>query len=84
MLRFKHLPGKENPVVDALSPGVTDTKKTFTNEPILAHYEKPRAKTTASASPVILQNGLDLRECTTPECEAYAEEILTDCAKDVG
>ena len=72
MLRFKHLPGRENPVADALSRGVTDTKKTFTNEPILAHYEKPRAKTTTSASPVILQNGQDLRECTTPECEAYA------------
>ena len=76
MLRFEHLPGKDNPVADALSRGVTETKKAFTNEPILGkiegiHHEKPRAKTIASANPVILRNGQDLRECTTPGCEAY-------------
>ena len=60
MLRFEHLPGKENPVADALSPGVTETKRIFTYEPMLRqfegeHHEKPCAKTTASANPVILQ-----------------------------
>ena len=32
MLRFEHLPGKENPVADALSRGVTETKRIFTYE----------------------------------------------------
>ena len=77
MLRFEHLPGKDNPVADALSRGVNGSKREFTNEPILQqfegkHHEKPRAKTDASANPVILQNGQDLRECTTQDCEAYA------------
>lgn len=72
MIRFEHPPGKENPVGDALSRGVTETKKTLTNEPIIAQYKKPCAKTTASANPVILRNEQDLRECTTPGCEAYA------------
>ena len=77
MLHFEHLPGKDNSVADALSQGVTETKKVFTNEPILGafegnHHEKPRAKTTTSANPIILQNGQDLRECTTQGCKAYA------------
>ena len=77
MLRFEHLPGKENPVADALSRGVTETRKTFTNEPILGdfkgeHHEKPREKTIAPANPMILQNGQGLPKCTTPGCEAYA------------
>ena len=77
MLRFEHLPGRENPVADALSRGVTETKRVFTNEPMLhqfegEHHEKPYAKTTALADPVILQKGQDLRECTTQSCEAYA------------
>ena len=77
MLRFEHLPGKDNPVADALSRGVTKTKKDFTNEPILGdfdgkHNEKPRAKTPASANPVILQNGKELTQCVTKDCEAYA------------
>ena len=77
MLRFEHLPGIENPVADALSRGVKETKKTFTNEPILGdfdgkHHEKPRAKTPASANPVILQNGKELAQCATNDCEAYA------------
>ena len=77
LLRFEHLPGKDNPVADALPRSVNETKKTFTNEPILKdfegkHHKKPHAKTTASANPVILQNGQDLHECTTQDCEAYA------------
>ena len=36
------------------------------------HREEPRAKTTASANPVILEKGKDLRECTTEDCEALA------------
>ena len=77
MLRFEHLPGRDNPVADALSRGVEETKKGFTNEPILSafegkHHEKPRAKTAASANPVILEKGKDLRECTTRDCEALA------------
>ena len=78
MLRFEHLPGKDNPVADALSRGVTETKKVFTNEPILndfegKHHEKPRVKTTASANPVILKPGKEICECTTPHCEAIAK-----------
>ena len=62
LLLFEHLPGKETTVADALSRGVTETKKTFTDEPILRnfegkHHEEPRAKTPASANLVILQNG---------------------------
>lgn len=77
MLRFEHLPGKNNPVADALSRSVTETKKVFTNEPILEgfegkHREKPSAKTNASANLVILQKGQDPRECTTKDCEALA------------
>ena len=78
LLWFEHLPGKDNPVADALSRGVKEIKKEFTNEPILDgfqgdHHEKPQAKTTASANPVILRNRQDLRDCTTPGCEAYAQ-----------
>ena len=77
MLRFEHLPGKDNPVADALSRGVKETKKPFTNEPILdnfggEHHEKPRAKTNASANPVILRHGQDPQECTTKDCESLA------------
>ena len=77
MLRFEHLPGKDNPVADALSRGVTETKKIFTNRPILRdfegkHHEEPRAKTPASANPVILQNGKELTQCVSKDCEAYA------------
>ena len=76
-LRFKHLPGKDNPVADALSRGITETKKKFTNEPILEafegdHHEKPRAKTDALANPVILRRGQDPQKCTTQDCEALA------------
>ena len=77
LLRFEHLPGTENPVADALLRGVKETKNTFTNEPILGdfegkHHEKPRAKSPASANPVILQNGKELAQCDTNDCEAYA------------
>ena len=77
LLRFEHLPGKDNPVADALSRGVTETRKVFSNEPILdafegRHHEKPRAKTTALANPVILEKGKELQECTTKDCEALA------------
>ena len=59
MLRFEHLAGKDNPVEDALSMGVPETKNTFTNEPILRdfagkYHENPREETSASANPVIL------------------------------
>lgn len=62
MLRFEHLPGKDNPVADAHSRGVAETKKVFSNESILKafegkHHEKPREKTTASANPIVLQPG---------------------------
>ena len=65
LLRCEHLPGKDNPVTDALLRGVGEIKKVFTNEPILdtfegKHHEKPRAKTNASAHPVIVRNGQDL------------------------
>ena len=72
LLRFEHLPGNENPVADALSRGVATTKKAFTNEPVLSHFEKPCVKTMASANPVILEPGKEIRECTTPHCEALA------------
>ena len=77
LLRFEHLPGTENPVADALLRGVNETKKTFTNEPILRnfegkHHDKPRAKTSASANPVILQKGKELARCATNDCEAFA------------
>ena len=36
------------------------------------HHEKPRAKTNASANPVILQNGQEISECATTDCEAPA------------
>ena len=77
MLRFEHLPGKDNPVADALSRGVAETKRVFTNEPILdafegKHKEEPRVKTNASANPVILRKGQETRECTTANCEALA------------
>ena len=77
LLRFEHLPGTENPVADALSRGVKETKKTFTNEPIPGdfegkHHEKPRAKTPALANPVILENGKELAQCATNDFEAYA------------
>ena len=77
LLRFEHLPGKDNPVADALSRGVTETRKVFTNEPILEafegdHHEKHRAKTNALANPVILQRGQDPQKCTTQDCEALA------------
>ena len=77
LLRFEHLPGTEIPVAEALSRGVKETKKIFTNEPILGdfegkHHEKPRAKTPASANPAILQNGKELAQCATKVCEAYA------------
>ena len=68
---------KDNPVADALSRGTTETKKTFTHEPILDYFngknhEKPRAKTNALANPVILQKGQDTRKCTTTDCEALS------------
>ena len=77
MLRFEHLPGKDNPVADAQYRGVPETKKTFTNELILRdfagkHHEKPRAKTSASANPAILQNGKELTQCATNDCKGYA------------
>ena len=77
LLRFEHLSGKDNPVADALSRGVVETKKVFTNEPILdafegKHHGQPRVKTTASANPVILRRGQDPRKCTTQDCEALA------------
>ena len=64
-------------MADALSRGVAETKKTFTNEPILGnfegkHREEPRAKTAASANPVILQAGKELVQCAAKDCEAYA------------
>lgn len=62
-------PGKDNPVVDALSRGVLETKKTFTHE----STERLRAKTIPSANLEILREGQDLRECTTKDCEAYAQ-----------
>ena len=77
LLRFEHLPGTENPVAEALSRGIKETKKIFINEPILGdfegkHHEKPRAKTPASANPAIPQNGKELAQCATNDCEAYA------------
>ena len=77
MLHFEHLLGKDNPVADALCRGVPGSKKEFTNKPTLQnfegkHHEKPHAKTAASANPVILQNGKELTQCTTKDCEAYA------------
>ena len=64
-------------MADALSRGVIETKKVFINEPVLnefegKHHEVPRAKTTASANPVILRNGQEIHECTTKDCEALA------------
>src|SRR5205807_1001066 len=47
-------------------------KKEFPNTSILNEFEKPLAKTNASANPVILQPGSPLCECTTNRCEAYA------------
>ena len=77
MLRFEHLPRKDNPIADALSRRVMETKWKFSDEPTLddfdgKHHEKPRAKTTASANPVILQKGQETHECTTKDCEALA------------
>ena len=77
LLRFEHLPGTENPVADALSRGVKETKKIFTNEPIPGdfdgkHHQKPRPKTPASANPAILQKGKEFAQCATNDCEAYA------------
>src|SRR5205807_2324477 len=73
LLRFEHLPGKDNPVADALSRDVMETtKKEFPNTGILDKFEKPCKSTPASANPVILQRKKELHECTTPDCEAYA------------
>ena len=81
MLRFEHLPGKDNPVADALSQGVTEKKKTYNNEPLLnkfhrKHHKKPRKETLASANPVILQARKELAYCVTRDCDVYARGNL--------
>ena len=77
MLCYENLAGKNDPVADALSSGVPETKNTFTNEPIKRdfarkHHEKPGKETSASANPVILQAGKGLSQCATKDCEACA------------